>query len=325
MIFTIEITNAFNISCVFDRYKYPPPCNSITINKVTSPNDTAIVVGKAANFTDSVTTNLRLFDSKTTFIHIPTGLFNIFKNLTNFNATSSSISTITTNAFGNCSNLEVINLEKNPFPNLPNSFASKCANLKFLRMSGGGLKTIDKAALRGLVNLDTIILSFNQIECIPAFIFIETKNLRIINLQNNKIQAIHSGSYSSLIHIAQINLQGNFINYIPKLELKIKEWKQPSFEFLLQDNPIIAISPVLLFNLFNNVTIAKSFKFNINFKPKYPNITTCINLNAPGYTVDMYLIEGLDKWEEENKKFNFKTKCYKNFTEKMGDNSLVTC
>jgi len=324
----VSVAKAYDVTCQ-PGGGFPPTCNQFTLTPITQPNELANFLNQPSNFIDNMTMSMN-FDSQHAINYIPTDMFNHMISIQQFNSQNASISTIITNAFIHCENLQNIMMTYELFTNLPASFAGGCYNVMMLQIYRSNLQTIDENALRGLFSLQNLMLSYNQIDCLPPLLFQDTKGLQMIDLSNNKIKALHPILFKTLIEVTNVNLMANQITYIPDLELDISSSNQGSFNLMLSDNPIQAIHPLFLTHLFynNNNNNFMGHQIQIMFASSTLQVPTCadINPNTANYNgIDLHNINGQTMWYQQNISYTYHTSCYSNFSPQMADNSLVTC
>lgn len=317
----ISTTNAYDVNCNFDNNN---ACLSPRITAISTPYELAEIIGQPSNYVDNSPKILDFSDSPIFFV--PTDLFNHLTNVQSFKASSSSITTLHSNAFTNCASLTDIHMSMNTISNVAASIAEQCINLQNLQLPNNKISTIDEDALKGLVNLDFISLGYNQLECLPPYLFQYNKKLESIFLNHNKIKTLHPALFRSLPMIFQINLQNNQVGYLPDLEFDFANWVKLILNFYLYENPIMAINPQFLTHWFNNPHIANK-RISMSFTPDSPSsVTTCVTPNnPPSYNqMDMYLLNQW-QWQQQDTIYSTQTPCYSNFSPQMADNSLVTC
>ena len=100
----ISVAKAYDVTCQFDG-SVPPACSQFTITPITQANELANFVGQPANYIDNMTMHMFL-DQNFVLNYIPTDMFNHMINIQHFNTQNASISTITTDAFIKCQNLQ---------------------------------------------------------------------------------------------------------------------------------------------------------------------------------------------------------------------------
>jgi Leucine-rich repeat (LRR) protein len=171
---------------------------------------------------------------------VPTKISESFKNIQTFQLNDVKLTTLTTNAFTNCMNLEIIFIVDNNFPVLPASFAEACVNLKELHFYQNWIQTVDKNAFKGLVNLKILQLSKNSFVSLDPLTLTHTPHLQSIEAQFNELTSIHPDLFSAQTELTLLNFYQNKIEVLSALNFGSIE---PLMIFSLEMNKINAIEP----------------------------------------------------------------------------------
>jgi Leucine-rich repeat (LRR) protein len=172
--------------------------------------------------------------------YIPSKMFDIFQNVQQFYAYESHITTMTTNAFRNCSKMIYITLMNNNFPIIPASFAESCTNINYLLLHNNSIQSLHKDAFKGLVNLIQVALYYNKIAYIEPGTFQNAPSLANLALSWNLITDIHPSTYTGMTNLTYIDLMYNNLTVLPSLDLT----NMPSlYAIYIYDNDIWAIDP----------------------------------------------------------------------------------
>jgi Leucine-rich repeat (LRR) protein len=190
-----------------------PTDGSIPTIKVTVENEPITVTGQHPGGLDSL--QILQFAAPHKLQYIPTKVFEKLKNLQSFQAKGVQLSTLTTNAFSNCLQLQSIALFENNFPNIPASFAESCSSLKSLMIANNNIKTIHKDAFKGLKNLDYLHLQNNEIASLDPLTLTYTPNLRKIQIQSS-LSSIHPDLFAALSP-RDVRIFSNRLNSLPAI------------------------------------------------------------------------------------------------------------
>lgn len=164
-------------------------CAVVSMDAVTLANEEIIVDGQPSTYTDTSITNLEFFDNYT-LKYVPTGVFTIFPNLKFLVIRNCGTTTLITDAYKNCNNLEFILLEGGNIPNIPARIASTCSSVLQLSLNDNKIASIDVNAFQGLTNLTVLLVNQNQLTCIPPTLFLNSRAYYAIFMRNNFITAI---------------------------------------------------------------------------------------------------------------------------------------
>ena len=225
-----------------------------------------------------------------------------------------SLSNLVSNAITNCGFLTNINIMQNNFPDLPASFAP-CINVTNINLMTNNIKNVNVDALKGLTFLTYLGLRDNQITCIPPGLFRNTPVIMSIDLSENQITNFDRLTFKGLPNLNQIMLSSNKIASIPSFDLTLTGMTM-GFMFMLDNNPIMAVNPQFLTNLFSSRSGYMSMT-NINFFDSYGNITTCFPKN------NMYVTSQISyyNWPTANISLG---DCYANWTPEL-ETTPVSC
>jgi Leucine-rich repeat (LRR) protein len=197
---TIIIKTPAKLLCDFDLiilYTCNSPSNG-TINLVTAENEAIQVSGTHVRGRTNADVELVEISRPHVMNFVPTKVFETFKKLTRFQMSNVNLTTLTTNAFMNCSFLELIEIMGNNFSLVPASFAESCTKLNSLTLRNNNIKSIDKDAFKGLANLKTLWMDGNDIASLDSFTFFYTPNLQNLYFASTKLKKIHSDTFAQL-------------------------------------------------------------------------------------------------------------------------------
>jgi len=243
-----SLTNTAEITCEWNG----EVCTLSSITPVTQPNETITVAGKPANYINTATSNPKLYMKRPYLSYVPTRMFYIFPNITEFAITSCSPkTTLMRDSFVNCASLLQLNFNFANISNIPEGFAQSCTNIKRLVFSYIGLETIDKNAFKGMINLEALYIFYTKLSCLPPDLFQTTPNIQQIIITNNKVSAIDSSSFRNLPKLKFIQMEDNLISYLPTFNLTGTSILYGPFESRFYGNPIYAIKPDFC-NIFNS-------------------------------------------------------------------------
>lgn len=288
-------------------------CNVVSITDVISENESISIAGQPADFVDNTTYSLN-FMSPSMLTYVPTSLFSRFIKLQSFGMANTSLNNLVSNAFTNCGLLTSITLTQNDFPVIPSSFASTCVNVTMLNLFQNNIQAVDSDAFVGLRYLNYVMLRENKITCLPPGVFRHTTVLSNIDLSNNLITKLDPATFRGLPNLNSVMLGNNPIASIPAFDFKYTGMTM-GLNIMIENNPIMAISPMFLTRLFAHRTGYTSSTY-VNFFDTYGNTTTCIPRN------NMYTSHiSTYSWPMANVTL---TECYNNWNEEE-ENKPVSC
>lgn len=129
------------------------------------------------------------------------------------------LSSVTTNAFSNCLNMESISINDNNFPDLPASFAESCVNLRVLSFYQNWIQNIHKNAFKGLANLEELTLNRNNFTFLDPATFNHTPSLNQLQVIDGKLLTIHPDLLATL-SLEFVTFSQNVIESLPALKFK---------------------------------------------------------------------------------------------------------
>ncbi|CAG9806319.1 unnamed protein product [Chironomus riparius] len=247
------------------------PCNVASITDVTSPNEQISISGMPVGFVDTSTSSLS-FMAPSNLYYVPTSLFFTFPNIQSFIMQNTNLSHLVSDAFTNAGNMVSLTLNENNFPDIPASFCSSCINMTSLNLMNNNIINVDKEAFKGLKFLNNIMLRDNKISCIPPGLFQNTPVIQMIDLYGNQITSFDRLTFKGLPNLYSVMLSSNKIASIPDFDFTLTGMSM-GLSFQLDNNPIIAMHPQFLTNLFS--LRSGYMSTNINFYDSYENTTNC--------------------------------------------------
>ena len=218
-----------------------------------------------ANNNPSSTNELGLYLSYNNVISFPTQAFTSFSTLTHLilhnnqiaslpgNSFPSSLKTlyleynnidqIHPQAFHNLSKLEEIHLYENRITTLPAGLFTNLPQLTGLYLSNNRIRHVPAGLFTNLPQLTGLYLSNNRIRHVPAGLFatVGTDYLKV-HLSNNDICTLDADVFLESPTFARLDFDNNKISCLPPNVFAETE----SFEFILSNNEITAISPEIL-------------------------------------------------------------------------------
>jgi hypothetical protein len=215
LLLLVNLIFSAEISCVFDPVRWTD-CfyTASTLINVTFENEPFTVT---SNHPEGFKFIRRIrFDAPNILKFIPTRIFDNLKYLQSIEVVAVQLSTLTTNAFTNCSMMDHITLRQNNFTEIPASFAEACFSLRHLDLNHNQIKTIHKDAFKGLSNLKDLLLNDNQISSLSQLFFFYTPKLQIFNIAKNLLTTLHPDLFATISPM-DINLMQNKINPLPAI------------------------------------------------------------------------------------------------------------
>jgi hypothetical protein len=185
-----------------------------------------------------------------------------------------------------------------------------------LQLTRGMLDRIDKNAFAGLSSLTTLYLSDNKLKCVSRDWFNPTPAIGYIDLRGNLISSLHVDAFKNLPNAFYIILWQNLITYIPNLNLNNTGTAATKFDIGFETNPIFAIHPSFVCNLFQSRSKPTKIQFFKNGASSLPR-TSCV----PIITYDYISEIRNDNWVNSNAKLS---SCYGNWTSTL-ENQQVQC
>jgi len=234
-------------------------CTIVSIDPITQANEVITISGQPSTYVDA-TVNRTGFFNTFTLQYVPTSLFTTFPNLKNMEILNCGTTTLVTDAYANCNNLEVIILEGGNIPNVPAGIAQTCSNVITLSLGNNLIATIDANAFQGMTNLAGLNLANNQLTCIPSNLLLNSRAYVSITMGFNAITAIDYNIISGLPNLQVFDMQVNSLTYLPLLNLA-----GTSNLFLIcgfAGNPINAINPNFTSNFVGRLTNIDTFMFD---------------------------------------------------------------
>lgn len=135
-------------------------------------------------------------------------------NLTEFNLSNSTVTTLPENFLLDSPLLRSLNLGSNRINTIANGIFHVFVDLGTLDLSVNDIDHLPKDAINGLVQLNTIRLNGNRIGVIDKEFFVTNANLRLIDLSGNRIDAIDPATFEGLGDLRTLILDGNPIKSI---------------------------------------------------------------------------------------------------------------
>lgn len=280
-------------------------CNVNSITDVTSPNEQISIAGKPVGFIDISTYSLS-FMAPSNLFYVPTSLFSTFPNIQSFMMQNTNLNTLVTDAFTNAGNMVSLSLTENNFPDIPASFCSSCINMTSLNLMGNNIVNVDNEAFKGMKFLNSVMLRDNKITCIPPGLFRNTPVIQMIDLYGNQITSFDPSTFKGLPNLNSIMLGFNKIASIPDFDFTLTGMSM-GFNVMLDNNPIMAINPQFLTNMF--ITRSGYMSTMLSFFDSYENITTCFPKN------NMYT-SSISSWSWPMANISFED-CYANWTPEL--------
>ena len=135
--------------------------------------------------------------------------------ITRLNLYSESISTLKADDFSGLTNLEELNLSRNPrLTTLPDDVFSGLNALEELYLDYNELRTLDAGAFSGLTALKKLYLNGNKLGSLPANIFSNLSALTTLTLYNNDLSTLDANIFSNLSALKELYLYSNDLNTI---------------------------------------------------------------------------------------------------------------
>lgn len=203
-------------ACTFTNIQYND-VNASTTFTHPSPNTTTIVT-----------------ITKSHISQVPSGIFDYFPNLQQFECQYCSLRILVSNAFINASNLVHLQLGRNNITQLQYDSLHGLGNLthlelaynqiqhvsdrafidlkqlKILDLSHNYIEELCDVTFSKLYALETLLLDFNRIMRVDKLWFKDTKKILFISLTHNHINFIHDGAFADgLNELFQLRLSGN--------------------------------------------------------------------------------------------------------------------
>lgn len=299
--------------------------------------DITVANAPRLDYTDNTTMSISIGPDYGHFSvqEFPRKLFSIFTNVHYFQAYSISMTELGPDSFFNCRNLDNVEFQYGTIGRIGARIASTCYYTQSLRFSNSPVDSIDQDAFVGLLNLKYLSFMNCSIKCIPPLLFQNTMNLNYIDLNFNNLTALHSETFANLPMLQSVMIAANFIRYLPNFNFNNTATRigTSSVTFTMNDNPIIAIHPLLLTTLYLTTFKDGDDYITIYFNPSFAENTTCIDRNIISdpnvqnkYYGDIFTIGGQNtEWITQNITYQYLTTCYTAFTAEMASESLVTC
>ncbi|XP_070504367.1 leucine-rich repeat-containing G-protein coupled receptor 5-like [Chironomus tepperi] len=273
----LSATSTSVLNCTLNTFG---ECVVISIDPITQADEVITMAGQPSTYVNPTVKKMGFY-GKFSLQYVPTGLLTMFPNLTYFEILNCGTTTLVTDAYKNCNNLQSTILEGGKIANVPAGIASTCSNIVSMSLGNNSIESIDANAFQGLTGLKVLKLDINQLTCIPPTLFQNVKAIGQITMSLNLITAIDSKIISGLPNLYMFEISGNQLTYLPLLDLTGTGTTSNFGNFGFNDNPINAINPQ-----FTSIFTSRTSSFDIFFMsdlPCLPAGTTTFGITTSDY------------------------------------------
>ncbi|KAI4465436.1 synaptic adhesion-like molecule salm [Holotrichia oblita] len=141
--------------------------------------------------------------------YISSGAFNNLKNLEVLDLTANRIQALTSTDFMNLNSLKELWLDQNYISEIPEDVFTDLANLQALMLQSNNLAELTENTFAGLTNLTSLLINKNMVEVIHPNIFMYTPNLQKLSIDSNQLHFLPEKSLDVLDNLIYIMLAKN--------------------------------------------------------------------------------------------------------------------
>ncbi|XP_031617277.1 chaoptin-like [Contarinia nasturtii] len=137
------------------------------------------------------------------------GIFEVYKNLTNLNATYLGLEHLQKQFFNEAKNLTNLDVSHNKLIELPSFLFLNAGKLRVADFSFNQIHRMDSFTFTGELKLEKLNLAQNNIATLDKMLFDYLLNLKHLNLSNNSIHDLNEHTFDNLTHLEVLDLSFN--------------------------------------------------------------------------------------------------------------------